>query len=73
MIQLKVRKRCLLPAQKILTLAPPDTIKLHRQLRRLDRRVRQRPEEEAARDNRSVSTILESSIQHSKKGIENPG
>ncbi|KAJ9492924.1 hypothetical protein VN97_g277 [Penicillium thymicola] len=29
-----------------------DTIKLHRQLRRLDRRVRERLEEEAARDNR---------------------
>ncbi|EKV05108.1 50S ribosomal protein L14 [Penicillium digitatum PHI26] len=52
----------------MLTLAPPDTIKLHRQLRRLDRRVRERPEEEAARDNRSVSTALEPSTQHSKKG-----
>lgn len=72
MIQLKVRKRFLLLTHKMLTLAPPDTIKLHRQLRRLDRRVRERPEEEAARDNRSVSTALEPSTQHSKKGIGNP-
>lgn len=70
MIQLKVRKRCLLPSRKILT-PPPDTIKLHRQLRRLDRRVRERLEEEAARDNRSVSTTLEPNMKHSKKGIGN--
>lgn len=31
-----------------------DITKLHRQLRRLSRRVRQRPEKEARRDNRSV-------------------
>ena len=71
MIQLKVRKRCSLLTRKILTLAPPDTIKLHRQLRRLDRRVRERLEEEAARNNRSVSTALEPSMKHGKKGIGN--
>ncbi|KAJ5730349.1 50S ribosomal protein L14 [Penicillium malachiteum] len=33
-----------------------DTIKLYRQLRRLGRRVRQRPEEEAARDYRAAGS-----------------
>ena len=69
MIQLKVRRRCPLLSLKLLTLVPPDAIKLHRQLRRLDRRVRERPEEEAARDNRSVSAMLEPSIQHDKKKL----
>lgn len=54
MIQLKVlsddTKLMLIPADFPL----PDITKLHRQLRRLGRRVRQRPEEEAARNDRSV-------------------
>ncbi len=54
MIQLKVlsddNRLMLIPADFPL----PDITKLHRQLRRLGRRVRQRPEEEAARNDRSV-------------------
>jgi hypothetical protein len=55
MIQLKVQAtQSKNPSQFPLTPPLPDITKLHRQLRRLGRRVRQRPEEAAGRNDRSV-------------------
>lgn len=54
MIQLKVWHPRIRNSGHVPNMICPVITQLHRQLRRLSRRVRQRPEEEAGRDNRSV-------------------
>lgn len=54
MIQLKVGHPHILKDVLGTDMSRTDITQLHRQLRRLSRRVRQRPQEEAGRDNRSV-------------------
>ena len=69
MIQLKVlsddTKLMLIPAD----FPTPDITKLHRQLRRLGRRVRQRAEEEAARNDRSVPATTTDLDNRIRKGL----
>lgn len=55
MIQLKVGHSHILNGAIGPNMPHTDITQLHRQLRRLSRRVRQRPQEEAARNNRSVA------------------
>lgn len=66
MIQLKVSSARPfshpLPSNTLL----PDVINLHRQLRRLGRRVRQRPQEAATRNDRSVPETQNENQNHVK-------
>jgi hypothetical protein len=64
MIQLKVLPICENSIPFRTNIPHPDITHLHRQLRRLGRRVRQRPEEEAARDNRSVQSRIRNRHTH---------